>query len=274
MPHTTGEVPAENTSVVASLDGAVLRLDMNMPARMNSLDVHMVRALRLRIEEASISPEVRTVVLTGSGRAFSTGATLQEGSPDHIAAAGVQLLDEVNMLIRTIRAAQVLIIAAVNGPAAGVAVSIALACDLSVAKESSYFLMPFTNIGLMPDGGATVLLSRAIGPARAATMIYGGRRISATTAYSWGLVGELTTDELFDKRIRELANDLARGAQTALALTKSAHNAAADDDLNRALDRERIGQTELLSGPEFREGRSAFKARRPANFMMKSDSNR
>lgn len=264
---TRTTTPADTApGVRTELRGAVLWLTLERPERLNALDHAMAELLCAGITQAHEDPAVRAVVITGAGRAFSTGAQLASGPQEQIAADGDALLEALNRLVLAIQSVPVPVIAAVNGPTAGVAVPLAIACDLTIASEDAYFTMPFLGIGLMPDGGATDLIARAVGPARAAAMIYGGERTSAATAAHWGLIGEVCRSEDFPGRVDAAASRLATAAPQALAHTKLALNAAFRDGLTAAMSREAQGQSALLRGPEFLEGVTAFLQRRPADF--------
>ncbi|GAA3164384.1 hypothetical protein GCM10020255_049140 [Rhodococcus baikonurensis] len=183
------------TGFRSEITDGVLRLTFDRPKRMNAIDLPTMSAFAAAVRDGGADPAVRTIVITGSGRAFCTGADL--------AAAAVNpadpkvVMDAATSLIRAVTSAPVPVIAAVNGPAAGVGVSIALAADLTYAASSAYFLLSFVNIGLMPDGGASALVPAAIGRARAAEMALLGERVSADDAERFGLVSRTVSDEDF-----------------------------------------------------------------------------
>jgi enoyl-CoA hydratase len=158
------------------------------------------------------------------------------------------------------------VVAAVQGPAAGVGVSLALACDVVLASEQAYFLLAFTKIGLMPDGGASALVAAAIGRIRAMRMALLAERISAADALDWGLVTAVYPAERFDAEVDAVLARLDAGPAVALAKTKDAINAATLSELDGALEREKQGQLQLLASRDFAEGARAFQQRRPAVF--------
>ena len=153
-----------------------------------------------------------------------------------------------------------------NGLAAGIGATIALACDLVVAGRSSYFLLAFVNIGLMPDGGATALVPAAIGRARAARMAMLGERIPAEQALEWGLISHVTDDEDFDEEVAAVTQRLATGATRAIARTKAALRETGLALLHHAHAVERRGQLELFESADFAEGVAAFREKRTARF--------
>ncbi|HEX8869752.1 MAG TPA: enoyl-CoA hydratase-related protein, partial [Lentzea sp.] len=150
--------------VLADRRDSRLRLTFNRPDRLNALNAEMLTAAAEAVEAAAADPGVRVVVLTGAGRAFSSGADLTGGGDP------TGTLDAANRLTWALRQVPKPVLAAVNGPAVGVGCSFALAADLTVARESAYFLLAFAKVGLMPDGGATALLPALIGHARASRM--------------------------------------------------------------------------------------------------------
>jgi enoyl-CoA hydratase/carnithine racemase len=249
-----------------ALDGAALRLTFDRPNTLNALTVELMEAATARVEKAATDNAVRVVVLTGAGRAFSSGADL--GDPNDAAKAPtIRTLDAANGLVRAITRVPKPVVAAVNGLAAGVGCTIALSCDLAVTRQSAYFLLAFANIGLMPDGGATALVPTAIGRARAARMAMLGERVPAAKALDWGLISHVVDDEAFEGEVKAVVERLAQGPTRAYAKTKAAVNAATLGLLEQAHRLERAGQLELFATEDFAEGVRAFYERRPARFQ-------
>ncbi|MGC5165093.1 enoyl-CoA hydratase [Rhodococcus sp. DT1] len=248
----------------SELADGILRLTVSRPKRMNAIDLATLSALRDAVTAADTDTRVRTIVITGEGKAFCTGADLAAGAanPQDPTVA----MDATTGLIRAITDVSVPVIAAVNGPAAGVGVSIALVADLTYAAESAYFLLSFVNIGLMPDGGASLLVPAAIGRARAAEMALLGERIGGADADRFGLVARTLPDDELAAHVDAVAARTARGPRRAQALTKKALNAATLPLLDSALAREKEGQVELLTSADFAEGAMAMLEKRPARF--------
>ena len=245
------------------LDDGVLRLTMDRPEHLNAMTGEMADRAAEELEGAAARDDVRVVLLTGTGDAFSSGADLS-GADAH-ENFDVTALDRANRIIRAIVVLDKPVVAAVNGVAAGVGCSAALACDLAVAKESALFLLAFSRIGLMPDGGATATVAAAVGRARAMRMALLGEGISGREAYDAGLVSHVATDADFDATVEKLVRRLAGGPPLAYAATKKAVNAATLAHLEDALERERTGQTILLRTEDVAEGMRAFgEKRRPA----------
>jgi enoyl-CoA hydratase len=242
-------------------DSGVLRLTFDRPERLNALTAEIIHAAADSIEAAD-DDGVRVILLTGTGRAFSSGADVgPDGSPP-----GLDTLDAANRMTMAITHSPVVVVAAVNGIAAGVGCSFAVAADIAVAKESAAFMLAFTKIGLMPDGGASLLVTAAVGRARAARMALLAEKVSARTAVEWGLIADVVPDEEFDVRITALTGQLAAGPPLAYAATKRTLNAAALSLLEAILREERDGQEPLLASTDFAEGMAAFQAKRAAEF--------
>lgn len=247
--------------LLADRQDGILRLTFDRPDRLNALTADLVDAATAEVQAAA-GDGTRVILLTGSGRAFSAGADV---GPDG-AAPGLDTLDAANRFTMGIASSPLPVVAAVNGVAAGVGCSFALAADITVAKESASFMLAFTKIGLMPDGGASLLVPAAVGRARAARMALLAEKISATQAADWGLIAEVIADDDFDARIEGLVDQLAAGAPRALAATKAILNAATIDALPQILAAERAGQGPLLESEDFAEGMAAFQEKRAARF--------
>ncbi len=242
--------------------GGLLRLTMNRPAQLNAMTAEMSDRIAEELEAATARHDVRVVLLTGTGAAFSSGADLS-GADAH-ENFDVTSLDRANRIIRAVTGLDKPVVAAVNGIAAGVGCSAALACDLVVAKESAAFLLAFARIGLMPDGGSTVSVAASVGRARAMRMALLGEPMPAREAYAAGLVSHLAADDDFDTEVEQLVARLAGGPPLAYAATKKAVNAATLGQLHDALERERLGQSVLLRTADVAEGMRAFgEKRRP-----------
>jgi enoyl-CoA hydratase len=247
---------------ISTVDG-VLRLTLNRPDQLNAMTAELSDALAHEIEQA-IGDDVRVVVLAGAGGSFSAGADIS-GVNAH-EQFDVSALDRANRIIRAITRLDKPVVAAVNGVAAGVGCSTALACDVVVASESASFLLAFARIGLMPDAGATATVAASIGRARAMRMALLAEPLSAREAYDAGLISHLADDDAFETVVEELVRRLATGPPLAYAATKRAINAASLAGLDDALERERTGQTLLLRTGDVAEGMRAFGEKRRPEF--------
>lgn len=237
----------------------VLRLQLSRPEKLNAVTTGLLQELAEAVDSAADDPAVRAVTLSGAGRGFCSGADL---STDVEGAT----VESANDAVRAIRDARVPVIAMVHGPAAGVGCSLALASDLVLMARSSYLMLAFTRIGLMPDGGATALVAASAGRARAMRMALLAEKIPAETALEWGLVGAVVDDDTLEQEGAELAARLAHGPTTAFAYTKQAINAASLTQLEGAFARESDGQMLLTAAPDFAEGVAAFEERREPRF--------
>jgi enoyl-CoA hydratase len=243
-----------------ALDGGVLRLRMNRPEVFNAFSEEMALAFAGELERAHHRDEVRVVVLTGTGPAFSAGADISGE-----AAFDANTMTTANRMVRAVVACDKPVLAAVNGVAAGIGCSLARAADLQVASSSASFLLAFTRVGLMPDGGSSATVAAAIGRARAMRMALLAEPLGAQEAYDAGLVSHHAADEEFAALVDKLAGRLAAGPPLSYAATKRAVNAATLADLEGALDRERSGQELLFRTADVAEGVAAFaERRRPA----------
>ena len=191
-----------------------LRITLNRPDALNAWNKQLGIDLLAAVREAADDDGVRAVVVTGAGRAFSSGADLRAGfdpTPEGHPDVETVLHERYHPIIAGLRELPKPVVAAVNGPAVGIGCSLALACDLIVARESAYFLLAFVNIGLVPDGGSSLLLPERVGLARATEMAMLGERIGARQALEWGLINRVTADDELDAVVDELAARLAAG---------------------------------------------------------------
>lgn len=259
---------SEIDDLTVTLDSGVLAVTLNRPDSLNSLTAPMLATFADTLERAAGDPRVRVVRIGGSGRGFSSGAGISEEDHANPGAAGTpaDVLDAANRCIRAIVNLPQPAVAVVQGAAAGVGASLALACDVVLASEKAFFMLAFTKIGLMPDGGASALIAAAVGRIRAMRMALLAERISATEAYGWGLVSAVFPVDEFEAGVDKVIATLVSGPAIALRKTKDAINAATLTELEGALELEKQGQLALLASHDFREGTKAFQQRRTANF--------
>jgi len=263
----TGTYPG-TPDLHVSLDGGVLSVTLNRPDSLNSLTASMLNAIAETMERAATDERVKVVRLAGAGRGFSSGAGISAEDHQNPGASGTpeEVLEWANRAVRAIVTLPKPVVAVVQGPAAGVGVSLALACDVVLASEKAFFLLAFTKIGLMPDGGASALVAAAIGRIRAMRMALLAERISAADAFDFGLVSAVYPVDELDAGVASVIDTLVSGPAVALRKTKQAVNAATLTELESAFTRESEGQLELLYSGDFREGTEAFQQRRPAKF--------
>jgi 2-(1,2-epoxy-1,2-dihydrophenyl)acetyl-CoA isomerase len=242
----------------------VATITLNRPDSLNALNAAMLDELRAAVESLPGSG-ARALLLTGEGRGFSSGADLASGGglPDDVGAA---LEAHFNPLIEAVFACPLPVVAAVNGPCAGAGCSLALAADLVIAGRSAYFLQAFVNLGLIPDAGATWLLPRLAGRARAMEMMMLGERIDAEKAVDWGLISRVVEDGALAAEAAALAARLAAGPTIAYGLLRRLARNAGQSSLTEALAAERIAQREAGRTEDFKQGVVAFLQKRPPSF--------
>jgi 2-(1,2-epoxy-1,2-dihydrophenyl)acetyl-CoA isomerase len=258
---------AYNTILLAKDDG-LATITLNAPDKLNAVSRKMIAEIKTCWEELAVDTSVRAVLLTGAGRGFCAGADLAD--PDREASAtadsGAALDKYFNPTIRAMRALPKPIVAAVNGVAAGVGMSFALASDIAIAGRSASFLQAFARIGLLPDGGSTWFLPRLVGEQRARALAMLAPQISAQQAKEWGLIWDVVEDGELVKTATDLARRLADGPTMALARIKEALGRASGNTLSQQLDVERDFQRELGRSGDFKEGVAAFLAKRKPAF--------
>lgn len=244
-----------------TLDGGVLSVTIDRPESLNSLTAPVLAGMADALERAATDPRVKVVRLGGSGRGFCSGAGM---SADDVSGkdASTATITEINRTVRAITALPHPVVAVVQGPAAGVGVSLALACDLVLASDKAFFMLAFTKIGLMPDGGASALVAAAIGRVRAMRMALMPERLPAAEALAYGLVSAVYPAEDFENEVDAVIARLLAGPAVAFAKTKEAINAATLTELDATLAREFSGQVGLLRSHDFIEGATAFQQRR------------
>ena len=259
MSDTDGLV---STEVV---DG-VGRITLNNPATLNALSPAMVKALTAAFDR--VEAEARVIVLTGAGRAFCSGADLgdPELQPGDDVDGGRILEEHYNPLMLRIRDLRLPLITRVNGIAAGVGAALALAGDIIVAEEGAAFVQSFGRVGLVPDGGAAFLLTRAIGRVRALELMLLGEKLPARRAFEWGLVTRIVAAEALDAAVDQIAAHLASGATFALASIRRMTWGALDSGFEEQLAAECGFQRDASRTADFREGVAAFTEKRRPRF--------
>lgn len=243
---------------------AVATITLNRPESLNALNAAMLDELRAAVESLP-GAGARALLLTGEGRGFSSGADLagSGGLPEDVGAA---LEAHFNPLVEALFACPLPIVAAVNGAAAGAGCSLALAADIVVAGRSAYFLQAFINIGLIPDAGATWLLPRLAGRARAMEMMMLGERVPADKAAEWGLISRVVEDDELAVEGAALAARLAAGPTVAYGLLRGLARTAEQSSLSDALAAERIAQREAGHTQDFKAAVLAFLQKQKPSF--------
>lgn len=268
MTDWTQEGDYEN--LILLRNGGATRIVLNRPDALNAWDAGLANDLIAAIEKVGSDDSVRAVEIRGAGRAFSSGADLKAGF-DQLDENGAPKLEKAlheryHPVILGVRKMPKPVVAAVHGPAVGVSCSLALACDLVLATESSYFLLSFASIGLVPDGGASAFIPARTGFGRASEMAILAERVDGITAERWGLVNRVVADSDFESAADELILKLAKGATSAYAGAKAQLNASCFPDLEEQLNLEAKLQQGQAASPDFREGVTSFLERREPRF--------
>jgi len=253
------------TAILVTPQSGSVILTLNRPERANSLNFEMVDELRTAFADAEKNPQVRCVVLTGAGDVFSAGQDISEMKNGNVVSYREHLEKTYNPLVLQIRNMGKPVVAAVNGPCAGAAFGIALACDLRIAKSSAYFVVGFSAIGLAPDSGVSLLLPAYIGLGHAQEYFYSNKPITAEQALAWGMVNQVG-DIDFQKLVKKVTSELSAGPIETFALGKKAFNHAVLPNLEEVLGYEGVLQEEAGKSAEHREGVSAFLEKRKPKF--------
>jgi 2-(1,2-epoxy-1,2-dihydrophenyl)acetyl-CoA isomerase len=256
-------------NILFSSEGGIARLTLNRPERLNSFNDAMHAEVRDALVRVKADTSVRVLLLTGAGRGFCAGQDLG----DRAVAPGAERVDlgasierNYRPLVLALRRLPLPVICAVNGVAAGAGANIALACDIVIAAKSASFIQAFSKIGLIPDSGGTYFLPRLVGTARAIGLTMLGERLIAEQAAEWGLIWQCVEDNELHETVEKLLRTLAGAPTAALAATKRALYASADNTLETQLDLERDLQRELGRSADYQEGVAAFTAKRAPRF--------
>ena len=250
-------------------------ITLNDPATLNAAGLDLMAELHAAFERFVADAGVRAIVITGEGRGFCSGANLSGGGagaatsgPADPNGPNQSLLKVYNPFVSAVRKSPKPLVAAVNGVAAGVGASLALVCDLCVAAESAYFLQAFRRIGLVPDGGATYLLPRLVGKARAMELMLLGEKLPAKTALEWGMINRCVPDAELMSTALELAKALADGPAS-LGYTRNLVWASLDSAWHDQIEAEAHAQGHAGRTDDAREGFAAFAQKRPTQFSGK-----
>jgi 2-(1,2-epoxy-1,2-dihydrophenyl)acetyl-CoA isomerase len=253
------------------VDSGAATIELNRPDALNAWNRQLGEDLLTALRRVAEDDAVRAVRITGAGRAFSSGADLRDISGDDLTPQGRPnvykvLTERYHPIMGAIREMGKPVLAAVNGPAVGIGCSLALCCDLVLAAESSYFLLAFVNIGLVPDGGSSLFVPIRVGLARAAEMAMLGERVPAAQALQWGLVNRVFPDERFTAESIALTARMAAGPTRSYAASKRQLNNRLYANMGEQLELEAKLQQEMAGSDDFVEGVSAFLAKRTAHF--------
>jgi len=263
------QMQLETVNVMVEQGAATVEL--NRPHALNAWNHQLGADLLSALSAVAQDDAIRAVVLTGAGRAFSSGADLKdvsggqttpEGRPDVYST----LTERYHPIMRAVREMPKPVVAAVNGPAVGIGCSLALCCDLILAGEGAYFLLAFVNIGLVPDGGSSLFVPTRVGMARASELSMLGERLPAERALEWGLINRVVPDDALAEEVAALAARLAAGPTRSYAGTKRQLNNWLYARMGEQLELEARIQQEMAGSEDFLEGAIAFVEKRQARF--------
>jgi len=256
-------------TVLYSLSGGLATITLNRPDKLNSLNAAMHERLRSLLTDISANHEVRALLIAANGRGFCAGQDLNErrsasgqSNPD----LGLTIEKNWNPLARALHYIRVPTVCAVNGVAAGAGVSIALGCDVVIAARSASFVLSFSRLGLVPDAGATYLLPRLVGEARAMGIALLGEKISAEEAAALGLIWRQVDDDDLPTYARQIAGRLAQGPTLGLSMIKRALKASSTNSFEDQLELERSSQRQCGFSDDYREGVAAFIEKRQPDY--------
>ena len=264
---------SDASAVALDVVDGLATITLDRPDALNAWNAALGEQLLDAVRRVADDEAVRAVLVRGAGRAFSSGADLKDltGREDALTPAGhvdlrTTLVERYHPIIAGIRHMPKPVVAAVQGPAVGIGLSLALACDLVVAGESAYFLLAFVNIGLVPDGGSSLFVPSRVGFARASEMAMLGERVDARQALEWGLVNRVAADDALAAEASALGRRLADGPTRSYAGTKRQLNAWLYRGMDAQLELEAEVQQEMAATGDFAEGVAAFVERRQAAF--------
>jgi 2-(1,2-epoxy-1,2-dihydrophenyl)acetyl-CoA isomerase len=258
--------------VLSNTSGGVCTITLNRPETLNALEHSLLNALFAALQEAAQQSATRAVVITGAGRGFCAGADLVAAMPkansqlDPATTIGNGLRNSYHPIITLIRNMPKPVVTAVNGPAAGAGMSLAISGDIVLAAKSATFLQAFGKIGLIPDAGSTYFLPRSVGQVRARALAMLAEKITADEAMQMGMIWRVFDDTNLQEEAMSIAKKLASMPTKAIALMKGAFNQSFDNDLSQQLELEATLQSQAGTTSDFFEGVSAFLQKRPPNF--------
>ena len=252
--------------VLTERRGGVAVLTLNNPEQYNALGGSLLPELNAALDTVLSDSAVRAILLTGAGKGFCSGAQLGGDAFDAGERVASRLRDQISPLVEKMRGSNKPIVVAVNGPAAGAGVGIALAGDIVIAARSARFVLSFVRLGAALDAGTSLFLQRSIGIARARAMALLGESVTAEQAAQWGLIWKMVVDAVLFDEAFALAQKFADGPPVSIGLIKAQVEAAWSAPLADALDREAVAQGRAFITEDLREGAAAFVEKRPPRF--------
>lgn len=255
-------------AIIYKVSDRIATITMNRPKSLNSMSLDLVEGFIRSLQEAETDSQVRVVVVTGSGRAFSAGGDLKTLDDLHTTEERRQFIVKVGTIVKLIHDMSKPVIAMVNGVAAGAGFNLALACDMAYAADNAKFIQSFVNVGLSPDCGGFYYLAKAVGMAKAKELMLTARPVGAQEAEHLNLVNGVFPQEELEAATMKLAARLAEAAPLAVAMTKKAVNDYSAS-LEETLTFESLASSSLLGTVDFKEGVTAFAEKRAPRFLGK-----
>lgn len=258
-------------TILYAVDEGVLTLTLNRPDVLNAFNRKMTDEIQDALKKAERDSDVRCIVVTGAGRAFSSGEDLKARQAEGAGGGsfGSTLRERYNPIVLKLRNIEKPVIGSINGVAAGAGLSVALACDLRIASEKASFIEVFVRVGLVPDSGASFLLPRLVGLGKALEMAFTGDAVDAQEAYRVGLVNQVVAPDKLEGATRELALRLAKGPTRAIGLAKRNMNRALEMSLLETLEYEVYAQEAAGGSADYKEGLAAFIEKRTPEYKGK-----
>ncbi len=253
-------------TVVTTIEDGIATILMNRPEKFNALNREMSLGIQNALDRCKEDDSVRCIILTGAGKAFCAGQDLNEVVDPEGPELQTILSEHFNPIVMRIREIEKPVIAAVNGVAAGAGANFAIACDLTIAKESATFIQAFSKIGLIPDSGGTFFLPRIIGMQKATALMFLGSKLTAKEAEDLNMIYKSVLDDQFEKEVKKLAHDLALMPTRALGLTKRALNKSLTNELEKQCSIEEQLQFAASQTEDYEEGVKAFLEKRKPVF--------
>jgi 2-(1,2-epoxy-1,2-dihydrophenyl)acetyl-CoA isomerase len=253
-------------TLISERKGGIATLTLNRPEKLNALNMKMAKELGSAVAEIVKDRVVRTLIITGAGRGFCSGADVGDMAEAAVPVETRYWTQMAHKVILALTNLEKPVIAKVNGAAVGIGCSLALSADIIIASENARFSLIFSRIGLIPDGGSLFHLPRLVGPAKAKELIFTAKMVDAKEAERIGLINKEVPANELDNEVNKLAKQLAEGPTVAFGMAKKIINKGLSMDLSSVLECEAFGQTIAGTTEDAREGVMAFLEKREAVF--------